>query len=233
MALLFAEKGLEVIIEDPSEDSRKAAFESAKITGLDKQISTAKNYEEMCKALSTPRVVIMSLPHGETIDVVLQQLLPWLEKGDYVIDASNERWDRTERRQGLLVTKDCHFIGMGVSGGYQSARTGPSMSPGGESAALDQLLPFLSKAAAKDHNGNPCVAKIGSGGAGHYTKTIHNGIEHGVMSGLCEVWAIMHHGLGMPYSEMADVFEKWDSGEAGPELVRTPIPPTSFSLATC
>lgn len=179
--------------------------------GLSDKISTAQNYEEMCSSLSHPKVFLFSLPHGSVPDTVLDGLEPYLERGDYIIDASNEHWSRTERRQGRMVTQDVHYIGMGVSGGYQSARAGPSMCPGGEYEALEKILPFLRKTAAKDHNGNPCVAHIGSGGVGNYVKMIHNGIEQGQMTALCEVWAIMKTGLGMSNDEIGDVFKQWDA----------------------
>ncbi|KAL9030385.1 MAG: hypothetical protein Q9196_001493 [Gyalolechia fulgens] len=99
---------------------------------------------------------------------------------------------------------------MGVSGGYQAARRGPSMCPGGEERALDIVMPLLQQVAAKDSNGNPCVGKVGTGGSGHYVKMIHNGIEHGMMSALAEAWQIMNQGLKMGYDEIADEFARWD-----------------------
>lgn len=100
---------------------------------------------------------------------------------------------------------------MGVSGGYQAARRGPSMCPGGEERALDIVMPLLRKVAAKDSQGNPCVAKAGTGGSGHHVKMIHNGIEHGMMSALAESWQIMNLGLGMTYEEIANEFDRWEN----------------------
>ena len=217
MALLFAEHGCQVTINDPSEPSRKAALEAAKTAGLEKSISAVSEYEELCKGLASPKVIVFSLPHGSIPDSVLDGLMPYLGKGDVVIDASNEHWERTERRQGRLATMGAHFIGCGVSGGYQSARSGPSMCPGASDTALDTAMPFFRKVAAKDAHGNPCVAKIGYGGAGHYVKMMHNGIEQGMLCGLAEVWSIMHKGLGMSFAEIGDVFEAWS---AKGELVR-------------
>lgn len=105
---------------------------------------------------------------------------------------------------------------MGVSGGYQSARHGPSISPGGSKEALDKVFPFLQKIACKDTRGRPCVAKLGPGGCGNYVKMIYNGIEHGMMTALCEAWAIMNIGLGMDYEEISAVFEKWNGDKAKP-----------------
>ncbi|KAL9047779.1 MAG: hypothetical protein Q9162_007952 [Coniocarpon cinnabarinum] len=211
MALLFADKGSEVVIQDPSESSRKLVLDNAKLAGLDGKISTASNYQELCSGLSSPKVILFSLPHGSVPDAVLDGLEQYLERGDFIVDCSNEHWERTERRQGRMLARDVHYIGMGVSGGYQSARTGPSMCPGGAFDAIEKLLPFLRQAAAKDNNGNPCVAHIGAGGAGNFVKTIHNGIEHAMMSAQCEAWAIMRHGLAMSNDDIADIFAQWDA----------------------
>ncbi|KAI9725192.1 MAG: hypothetical protein M1828_003373 [Chrysothrix sp. TS-e1954] len=209
MACLFAEHGCQVTINDPSEASRKAALSAAKTAGFEKQISAAATYEDLCKGLASPQVFVLSLPHGKIPDMVLDGLMPHLEKGDVVIDASNEHWERTERRQGRLAKMGAHFVGCGVSGGYQSARSGPSMCPSASDEALDAVMPFFRKVAAKDAEGNPCVARIGYGGAGNYVKMMHNGIEQGMLCGLAEVWSIMHRGMGMTYPEIGDVFEAW------------------------
>lgn len=100
---------------------------------------------------------------------------------------------------------------MGVSGGYQAARRGPSMCPGGQDEALNILLPLLEKVAAKDGKGRPCVGKAGTGASGHYVKTIHNGIEHGMMSALAEAWQIMNLHLGMSYDEIGDELARWNT----------------------
>jgi hypothetical protein len=158
----------------------------------------------------TPKVFIFSLPHGTVGDSVLGGLLPYLSKDDIIIDAGNEHWQNTERRQGKCYTKGIRYVGMGVSGGYQAARAGPSMCPGGDDTSLDMVLPLLQKVAAKDKKGNTCVGKAGSGGSGHYVKMIHNGIEHGMMSAIAEAWQIMEVGLEMSEEEIGDILQKWD-----------------------
>ena len=145
---------------------------------------------------------------------MLGGLLPYLEKGDIILDAANEHYKNTQRRQGKCSTRGIRYIGMGVSGGYQAARNGPSMCPGGDEHSLDMILPLLEKVAAKDGNGKPAVAKAGMGGSGHYVKMLHNGIEHGMICALAEAWQIMQKGLGMSLDEIADTFEEWnDKGE--------------------
>ena len=145
----------------------------------------------------------------------LQYLLP----GDLIIDASNENWHNTQRRQGMLVAMGVFYVGAGVSGGYQAARRGPSICPGGEQRALDIAMPLLEKIAAKDPSGKPCTARCGMGGSGHYVKMVHNGIEHGMMSAQAEAWQIMSLGLGMTYDEIGDEFARWTSEG---ELVSSP-----------
>jgi len=149
-------------------------------------------------------------------DKSIDGLEPYLKKGDIIMDASNEHWTNTERRQKRLEPKGIHYIGMGVSGGYQSARHGPSFSPGGSDEALDKVMPFLKHIAAKDRKGRPCTNKVGPGGSGHYVKMVHNGIEQGMMSVICEIWYIMNHCLDMEYPEIADVFESWTNEKDGP-----------------
>jgi 6-phosphogluconate dehydrogenase len=171
------------------------------------------DYEELCGSISKPRLLIFSLPHGGVGDKVMEGLMPHLERNDIILDCGNEHYMNTERRQEKCKDTGIRYIGCGVSGGYQAARAGPSMCPGGDISAIKEIMPLLEKAAAKDKDGKPCVGVIGTKGAGHYVKMIHNGIEHGMMSAICEAWGIMRK-MGMGYEEIGDVFSKWnDSGE--------------------
>ncbi|KAF2143992.1 uncharacterized protein K452DRAFT_223513 [Aplosporella prunicola CBS 121167] len=212
MALLFAENGIQVSLKDPSSETmdevlRKAREEPHIADGMIRKFTRD---DELCASLGTPKVFVFSLPHGTVGDGVLESLLPYLEKGDIIIDAGNEHWANTQRRQGKCYTRGVRYVGMGVSGGYQAARAGPSMCPGGDDESLDLVLPLLRKVAAKDKNGTPCVAKAGTGGAGHYVKMVHNGIEHGMMSAISEAFDLMKKGLGMSDDEIGDVFEAWN-----------------------
>ncbi|KAL3417734.1 6-phosphogluconate decarboxylating [Phlyctema vagabunda] len=215
MTLLFAEHGLSISILDPSEETVDKLISSGECQGIPAgRLSKHTTYKSLCASLDKEKVFFFSLPHGTVGDDVIRSLKPFLEKGDIIVDCSNEDWAHTERRQGELVGMGVYYIGMGVSGGYQAARRGPSMSPGGQDAALDLVLPFLKKVAAKDADGRSCVAKIGQGGAGHYVKMVHNGIEHAMMSSISEAWAIMEKHLGMSYREIGDEFDRWNaSGE--------------------
>lgn len=211
MALLFAEHGIKVLLNDPSEDTVNALLETAKKDDLEHMFEKHLDYGDLCKNLDSPKVFIFSLPHGTVGDSVVDGLHPYLEKGDLIIDASNENWKNTQRRQGKLVPTGVYYVGMGVSGGYQAARRGPSMCPGGEDRALDMVLPLLTKVAAKDARGKPCTGRCGMGGSGHYVKMIHNGIEHGMMGAQSEAWQIMSLCLGMTYDEIGDEFARWNA----------------------
>ncbi|KAK4943590.1 hypothetical protein LTR10_016885 [Elasticomyces elasticus] len=213
MSLLYAENGVDVYYFDPDEKNVKKLQDEAKAVGLDKSIHSQKDYNEMCKSLESgdePKFFVYSIPHGGPGDAVLNDLRPNLKKGDIILDCSNEYWKNTERRQKELEPDGIHYIGCGVSGGYQSARSGPSMSPGGDPETLKKILPFLERVAAKDGKGRPCVTPIGPHGSGHYVKMLHNGIEQGMMSSIAEIWFIMHKCMGMEFEQIGDVFESWN-----------------------
>ena len=209
MSLLFAEHGIEVNFFDPSKANDKQLHDHAREAKVQDRIFQRNDYKALCESLDSPKVFVFSVPHGAVGDKTVEGLRPYLKKGDIMMDASNELWKDTERRQKLLEPDGVHYIGMGVSGGYQSARHGPSISPGGSKEALDLVMPFLKKVAARDKQGRPCTAEVGPGGSGHYVKMVHNGIEHGMMSTICEIWGIMTECLSMSYEEIADVFERW------------------------
>ncbi|KAJ8067668.1 hypothetical protein OCU04_003275 [Sclerotinia nivalis] len=210
MSLLLAENVISVSINDPSTSTVDSLIQSAKDQNITSgTLSKHSEYKSLIDSLSSPRVIFFSLPHGNVGDTVVEGLHPYLEKGDIIIDCSNENWLNTQRRQEKLIAQGAYYIGSGVSGGYQAARRGPSMCPGGQEQALDIVMPLLKIIAAKASDGTPCVARIRDGGAGHYVKMIHNGIEHGMMSAISEAWTFMNKHLGMKYDEIGKVFEKW------------------------
>ncbi|EHY55780.1 hypothetical protein HRR83_009220 [Exophiala dermatitidis] len=213
MSLLYAEHGVEVHYYDPKEENTQKLEEEAKAIHLEHRVVKQKDYKDLSESLSSPgepKLFVFSTPHGSVGDKIVEGLRPYLNKGDIILDCANEHWENTERRQKQLEPDGIHYIGCGVSGGYQSARSGPSMSPGGNFEALKKVLPFLQRVAAKDREGRPCVTAIGPGGSGHYVKMVHNGIEQGMMSAIAEVWFIMNHCLKMKYEWVADVFESWN-----------------------
>jgi 6-phosphogluconate dehydrogenase len=218
LTLLFAEHGVSVSLYDRSSEAMDIVIESAKEQNISPLPSKYTEFKSLCSSLDSPKVFFFSLPHGKAGDDVVEGLHPYLNKGDFIIDCANEHWTNSQKRQGRLLNQGVYYIGMGVSGGYQSARRGPSMSPGGDDKALDLIMPFLEKMSSKDAKGKPCVGKVGQGGAGHYVKMIHNGIEHGMMSAISEAWKIMNTHLGMDYDAIGRVFEEWNSSG---ELVST------------
>jgi 6-phosphogluconate dehydrogenase len=210
MSLLLAELGVEVNFYDPSEEHDHTLLEHAKEAKVEDKIKYRKDYKDLCDNMGSPKVFVFSVPFGSIADKTIDGVRPYLQKGDILLDASNEHWKNTERRQKRLDPDGIHYIGMGVSGGYQSARHGPSISPGGSEEALNLVMPFLEKIAAKDKHGRPCVTKVGPGGSGHYVKMVHNGIEQGLLSTLCEVWGIMSQSMGMEHDEIASIFDSWN-----------------------
>ncbi|KAL5433090.1 hypothetical protein PMIN05_008519 [Paraphaeosphaeria minitans] len=213
MALLFAENGVNVSLSDPAEAMMDSVIDKAEKAGYHGKLSKYTDYKSLCSSLSQPRLLVFSLPHGNVGDKVLEGLMPSLSKNDIILDCGNEHFENTERRQKKCIEPGIRYIGCGVSGGYQAARAGPSMCPGGDKSALEEVLPLLKRVAAKDKNGKSCVGIVGTGGCGHYVKMIHNGIEHGMMSALAESWGIMRK-MGLGYEEIGDIFAKWnDSGE--------------------
>ncbi|KAJ4299540.1 hypothetical protein N0V90_004786 [Kalmusia sp. IMI 367209] len=209
MALLFAENGVKVSLSDPAEETMDSVIDKAEKSGYHGKVTKYKDYKSLCKSLSHPRLLVFSLPHGNVGDKVLEGLMPHLSGNDIILDCGNEHFENTERRQQKCKEPGIRYIGCGVSGGYQAARAGPSMCPGGDESALKEVLPLLQKVAAKDKHGKACVGIVGSGGCGHYVKMIHNGIEHGMMSAISEAWGILRN-MGLGYEEIGDIFSKWN-----------------------
>ncbi|KAJ5612460.1 hypothetical protein N7510_005654 [Penicillium lagena] len=219
MTFAFSELGLDVSVWDVERKNvdqiidwtKKAKNVKGKIEGFYK----IEEFTRSLEGKSDRKLFIFSITHGQPADSVLSMMKPDLKKGDIILDGGNENYRRTERRQKECAAIGVSWIGMGVSGGYQSARHGPSLSPGGDAKALELVMPLLEMYAAKDRKtGTPCVTRVGPGGSGHFVKMIHNGIEGGMLSVLAEAWSFMHHGLGMDYDQIGNVLIKWnESGE--------------------
>jgi 6-phosphogluconate dehydrogenase len=167
---------------------------------------------EFIGLLRKPRAVMMLVPAGAPVDSVIKDLTPLLDSGDLVVDAGNSYFKDTDVRARTLAAKGIQFLGVGVSGGEEGARHGPSIMPGGPKAAYERIRPVFEAAAAKV-NGEPCVTWLGPGSAGHFVKMVHNGIEYGVMQLLAETYDLMKRGLGMTDDEMCAVFGSWNQGE--------------------
>ncbi|UDF37230.1 UNVERIFIED_ORG: decarboxylating NADP(+)-dependent phosphogluconate dehydrogenase [Shinella sp. XGS7] len=183
------------------------------------KIIGARSVQEMVSLLKRPRRVMLMVKAGAAVDEFIEQLLPHLEPGDIVIDGGNSLFDDTSRRVKYLESKGLHYIGTGVSGGEEGARFGPSIMPGGSAAAWPHVKPIFQAIAAKVDDGSPCCDWVGEGGAGHYVKMVHNGIEYGDMQLICEAYQLMSEGLGMTPDEMSAVFAEWNQGELDSYLV--------------
>ena len=175
--------------------------------------------QELCSKLKSPRRVMLMIQAGRAVDAVIDELTPFLEKGDIIIDGGNSLYTDTERRVKSLGEKGLLFVGCGVSGGEEGARNGPSMMPGGASAAWPHIKPIFQAIAAKVKDGTPCCDWLGEGGAGHFVKMVHNGIEYGDMQLTCESYDLMRKGLGMTAPEMSPVYSEWNKGELSSFLI--------------
>ncbi len=179
----------------------------------------AASIADMCAKLKKPRRVMMLVKAGQAVDDFIQQLLPHLEPGDIIIDGGNSLFQDTARRVKEVEAKGLLFVGAGVSGGEEGARRGPSIMPGGSPAAWAHLKDIFQGVAAKVDGGQPCCDWVGEGGAGHYVKMVHNGIEYGDMQLICEAYHLMKDGLGMSHDEMHRVFAEWNEGVLDSYLV--------------
>jgi len=179
----------------------------------------AHGIAEMVARLKSPRRVMMLVKAGRPVDEFIEALLPHLAPGDIVIDGGNSLFEDTNRRQKYVESKGLLYVGTGVSGGEEGARRGPSIMPGGSPAAWPHVKEIFQAVSAKVEDGSPCCDWVGEGGAGHYVKMVHNGIEYGDMQLICEAYHLMKTGLGMSADEMHEVFREWNEGELDSYLI--------------
>ena len=175
--------------------------------------------EEMCANLKTPRRVMIMVKAGDVVDQTIDQIVPHLEKGDIIIDGGNSLFTDSNRRTKDLAAKGILFIGTGVSGGEEGARFGPSIMPGGNPEAWPHVKEIFQAISAKVEDGTPCCDWVGEGGAGHYVKMVHNGIEYGDMQLICEAYQLLKDGLGLDAEQFATVFTEWNQGELDSFLI--------------
>ncbi|MEM7272283.1 MAG: decarboxylating NADP(+)-dependent phosphogluconate dehydrogenase [Actinomycetota bacterium] len=167
--------------------------------------------EALVAAVERPRRIMLMVKAGPVVDAVIEQLRPHLEPGDVIIDGGNSLYTDSQRRVTELAEDGLLFVGAGVSGGEEGARTGPSIMPGGNEEGRELVLPMLRAVAAVAPDGEPCADWLGRGGAGHYVKMVHNGIEYGDMQVIAEAYTLMK-AMGMPHAEMAETFRQWGEG---------------------
>ena len=208
LALNIESKGFPIAVFNRT-TSKVDALVNGRAKG--KQFVGTHSTEELVAAIERPRPIIVMVKAGAPVDAVIDQITPHLDKDDILIDAGNSMFTDTERRSKSAAEKGIQYVGMGVSGGEEGALKGPSIMPGGPKKAWKALEPILTKIAAQV-DGEPCVTHIGEGGAGHFVKMVHNGIEYGDMQLIAECFDFMQIVLGMDHRHMADVFERWNDG---------------------
>ncbi len=177
----------------------------------DKQILGARSLEELVDSLERPRKIMMMIKAGEPVDWTIDLLKPLLQEGDIIIDGGNSRFQDSRRREEELAGEKLRFVGTGVSGGESGALLGPSLMPGGQLEAYQELKPIFEAIAAKVDDG-PCVTYCGPDGAGHFVKMVHNGIEYGDMQLIAEAYHILKYALALENSELAEIFAEWNEG---------------------
>ncbi len=185
----------------------------------DFKVKVTNSLEELAGALSTPRVFFLMVPAGGPVDNAIASLKPFLQRGDLIIDGGNSFFMDSERRVKALEAEGILYIGMGVSGGETGALWGPSLMPGGSTIAWEKVAPMFQAISAKAEDGEACVAWMGSGGAGHYVKMVHNGIEYGDMQLIAEIYDLLHRGAGISNQELAEIFAAWNQRELRSYLI--------------
>ena len=216
LALNMESKGLQVSVFNyiPSVTEEFIAG-----VGAGRHFQGSRSYEEFVASLEAPRKVFLMVTAGSAVDDVIGHLVPLLEPGDVIIDGGNSDFHDTARRTSDLESRGLLYVGTGVSGGEEGALRGPSMMPGGSVEAWPLVRDIFRAVAARADDGEPCCDWIGPGGAGHFVKMVHNGIEYGDIELICECYQLMRDQMGMGNEEMAAVFEDWNRGELSSYLI--------------
>ena len=207
--LLFNIADHQFAVSGYDKDVDKVALLMQEVKG--QQVMGFSSLTDFINSLELPRVIILLVPAGKIVDAVLDELMPLLSKGDIVIDSGNSHFTDTVARVKALQANGFHFFGMGISGGEEGARFGPSMMPGGDVDAYKYVKPVLEAIAAKFNN-EPCVAYIGPGASGHFVKMVHNGIEYALMQLIADSYELLKKGFGMNNAQVQALFRKWNSG---------------------
>jgi 6-phosphogluconate dehydrogenase len=216
LALNMAENGHGVAVTD--RDAGKVKDLVGRAGDLAKKLEGTFTQQEFVAAIQAPRPVLLLVPAGAPVDAAANALLPLLSPGDIIIDAGNSNFHDTRRRSQTYAAKGIDFIGIGVSGGEEGARHGPSIMSGGLPESWARISPVMNDIAAK-FEGEPCAARVGPEGAGHFVKTVHNGIEYADMELIAEIYGILRDGLGMSAAEMAETFAAWNGGRLKSYLI--------------
>ncbi len=230
LALNLEDNGLKVSVYNRMEGDEKeilSNFLSDKADG--KNVKGCYTIDEFANSLLSPRTILLMVSAGKAVDTVIGLIKPHLEEGDIIIDGGNSLFTDTERRVNELKSDGIHLVGMGVSGGEEGARFGPSMMPGGSEKAWETIKPMMESIAAKASDDSPCCEWIGNGGSGHFVKMVHNGIEYADMQIIAESTQIMSKALKMEAAEISKTFQKWNTGKLNGYL--TEITADIFSVS--
>jgi 6-phosphogluconate dehydrogenase len=185
----------------------------------DKKFVGAHSYEEFAASLKVPRKAIIMVRAGDAVDSTISHLLEFLQAGDVIIDGGNSNYNDSNRRYDELTAKGVHFVGAGVSGGEEGALLGPSIMPGGSVEGWEIVKEYLQAVCAKVEDGSPCCEYVGEAGSGHFVKMVHNGIEYGDMQLISEAYFLLKNAIGLGNDEIADVFERWNTGDLNSYLI--------------
>ena len=215
LALNIERNGYSVAIWDREPAVRERFVASTK----GKQIIDSSSPEDFVHKLERPRKIILLVKAGDPVDWTINLIKPFLDNGDIIIDGGNSHFKDTERREQQLKSEGYFMIGSGTSGGEKGALLGPSLMPGGDRSAYEQIRPIWEAIAAKVPDG-PCVTYIGPGGSGHFVKMVHNGIEYGDMQLIAEAYGLMRTGFRLPVEQVADIFDEWNHGDLESYLIQ-------------
>lgn len=214
LVLNIERNGYSVAVWDREPTVRERFVSSTK----GKQIVDSGSPEEFVRTLERPRKIILLVKAGDPVDWTINLIKPFLDAGDIIIDGGNSHFKDTERREQQLKAEGLFMIGSGTSGGEKGALLGPSLMPGGDRAAYEEIRPIWEAIAAQVADG-PCVTYVGSGGSGHFVKMVHNGIEYGDMQLIAEAYSLMQSGFGVSAAELADIFDEWNRGDLESYLI--------------
>jgi 6-phosphogluconate dehydrogenase len=214
LALNIADHGYSVVVYNRSREKTDSLLEEAK----DKDVLASYSLEEFVDSIEKPRKIIMMVKAGKPVDDMIQQLLPLIEPGDLLMDGGNSNYNDTNRRSKMLEEKNIHYLGTGISGGEEGARTGPAIMPGGSPKAYKMMEKILTDISAKVGS-DSCSTYIGKGGAGHFVKMVHNGIEYADMQLIVEAYSILKQTLGLTPPQFHEIFSEWNEGELNSYLI--------------
>jgi 6-phosphogluconate dehydrogenase len=214
LALNFADQGFEVVIYNRTTSvAREVILENP-----NQNLDMHETLEGFVKSLKTPRKLLIMVQAGSAVDKVIESVLPFLEKGDIVMDGGNSFYLDTQKRYQTLKLLGFHFLGVGVSGGEEGARFGPAIMPSGDKEAYDLVQPYLDKIAAKAY-GESCAAYVGQDGSGHFVKMVHNGIEYGDMQLIAEAYSVLKEGFNTSIPKIQSIFETWNKHDLSSYLI--------------